>query len=94
MTQREVALMLSEEHVGYALELRRLLRNGALDTTDATADLDGGVVVPLHLAVRIVLNDLDELISEEQDGPGIDQERWRQLGSELANLYWLAIKGR
>ena len=86
--------MLSEEHSGYACELRRLLRKGALGVIEATVDLGSGVTLPLHTAVRIALNDLDELTGQEQEGREIDPGRWQRLGSDPAYLYWLAIQGR
>jgi hypothetical protein len=86
--------MLSEEHAGYARELRRLLHTGTLAAIKASVDLGGGPTLPLHAAVRITLSDLDELTIQEQDGQELDPERWQRLGGELSYLYWLAIQAR
>jgi hypothetical protein len=86
--------MLSEEQAGYARELRRLLRQGTLVTSEATVDPGGGAAVPLDVAAAVALHDLDDLINDEQHGREITSDRWQQLGDELTYLYWLAIQAR
>lgn len=83
---------MSEEHAGYERALRRQLRNGTLAVNETTPDLNDGATLPLDTAVMIVLSNLDELTSQEQDGRAIDAMRWRRLGGELAYLFWLGIR--
>ena len=85
--------MLSERAAEHARELRALLADGTLGRTGAV-DLGGGVRMRLDHAVRIVLDDLDDLTAQVRAGRDIDADRWEQLDEDLAYLHRLARPGQ
>jgi hypothetical protein len=71
-------------------ELRRLLHDGVLAQRGGV-DLGGGTLLPLDIACRIVLSDLDDLIDHTTNNGSIARDRLQQLSDELEHLYSLAV---
>ena len=82
--------MLSMKAAWCASELRRLLDEGVL-AQYGDADLGGGILMPLDIACRIVLTDLDDLTHHATTNGLVARDRLQQLGDELEELYALAV---
>jgi len=54
-------------------------------------DLSGGTMMPLDIATRFVLVDLDDLSDEAANNGSVRSEPWQRLGDELELLYGLAV---
>jgi len=85
-----VSLKLSIKAARCARELRRLLHDGVL-AQHGSVELGGGILMPLDIACRIVLTDLDDLIDRASNNGSVARDRLQQLGDELEQLYALAI---
>jgi len=83
-----VTVILSMKTARCASELRRLLHDGAL-AQHGRVDLGGGVLMPLDLACRIVLTDLDDFTDHAATNGSVARERLRQISVELEGLYAL-----
>ena len=79
-------VVLSTKAARCASELRRLLHDGAL-AQHGRVDLGGGVLMPLDIACRIVLTDLDDLTHHAATNGSVARERLRQISVELERLY-------
>jgi hypothetical protein len=69
-----------------ASELRRLLHDGVL-AQRGSIDLGGGILMPLDIACRIVLTDLDDLIDHAANNGSVARDRLQQLSDELEELH-------
>ena len=79
-------VVLSMKAARCASELRRLLRDGAL-ARHGSVDLGGGLLIPLDIACRIVLTDLDDLTERAANNGLVARDRLRQISVELEELY-------
>jgi hypothetical protein len=85
-----MTVILSMKATHCARELRRLLHAGVLAQC-GSVDLGGRLLMPLDIACRIVLTDLDDLIDRVANDGSVARDRLQQLSDELEQLYALAI---
>ena len=85
-----MTILLSTKAARCAFELRRLLHDGVL-TQRGSVDLSGGILMPLAIACRIVLTDLDDLTGHATNNGSVASDRLQQLSDELERLYAWAV---
>ena len=85
-----MTIVLSTKAARCAFELCRLLYDGVL-AQRGSVDLGGGILMPLAMACRIVLTDLDDLLDHATNNGSVATDRLQQLSDELEQLYALAL---
>jgi hypothetical protein len=80
--------MLSERATAYAQDLRAWRRDGIVTGLGLEYRRDG-VGLPLDLAVKIVLDDLDELNDQAAAGISVADSRWQRLSDDVEQLHRL-----
>ena len=83
-------VVLSTKAARCASELRRLLRDGAL-AQHGSVELGYGVLLPIDIACRIQLSDLEDLTDHAATNGSVARDRLQQLSDELEELYALTL---